>query len=126
MGSTLSVALGGAVGSVARHAVNVWMTRTVPHAAIPYATFVINVGGCFTIGVLSGLLASQRLVMSVEGRAFVFVGLLGGFTTFSTFGLDTIVLVQSGLRGTAVWNVVGQVTLGLLAVYIGFLLGTRS
>ena len=125
MGSTLSVALGGAVGSVARHVVNVVMTRAVPHFALPYATFLVNVTGCLAIGVLSGLMASQRLVLSAESRAFVFVGLLGGFTTFSTFGLDTLALMQSGLRGTALWNIGGQVSLGLLAVYVGFVLGSK-
>jgi fluoride exporter len=121
----LAVALGGAVGSVARYAVSLAMARTVPHLALPYATFFVNVLGCLVIGLLSGLVASHRLELSVEARSFIFVGVLGGFTTFSTFGLDTLALVQSGLRGLAIWNVASQVGLGLLAVSLGFGLASR-
>jgi CrcB protein len=118
------VGLGGALGSMLRHGVNHVMTRVSPNLALPYATFAVNLAGCFVIGVLSGLLASQRIAMTHEARAFVFVGVLGGFTTFSSFGLDTFTLFQAGLRLTAVWNIAGQVGLGLLAVYAGFFLGT--
>jgi CrcB protein len=117
------VGIGGAIGSMLRHGVNVAMTRVAPHVALPYATFTVNIIGCFVIGLLSGLIASARLAMSPEMRAFVFVGVLGGFTTFSSFGLDTLILLQTGLRATAIWNVAGQVGLGLLAVYAGFVYG---
>jgi CrcB protein len=83
----------------------------------------VNVLGCLAIG--RPLMASQKLVLSAERRAFVFVGVLGGFTTFATFGLDTLALAQSGLRAAALWNVAGQVTVALLAVCGGFLLGSR-
>jgi CrcB protein len=123
--AALLVALGGAIGSVTRYLINLGMTRAVPHLVVPYATFGINVIGCFVIGVLAGMVAAERVAMSTEARAFLFVGVLGGFTTFSTFGLDTLVLLQSGLRGTALWNVAGQVGLGLVAVFAGFLSGSR-
>ena len=120
MTTTIAVALGGALGSVARHLVNLSMARSVPHLALPYATFVETVVGCFAIGLLAGLTAGQRLQLAEASRAFVFIGLLGGFTTFSTFGLDTLALLQSDLRALAMLNVVGQVVIGLLAVYTGF------
>lgn len=117
------VAVGGAIGSALRHGVNVTMTRVSPQAVVPYATFSVNIIGCFVIGLLSGLVAGARVTMSTDLRAFVFVGVLGGFTTFSSFGLDTLTLLQSGQRVTAIWNIGGQVGLGLLAVYLGFLYG---
>lgn len=125
MTTWLAVGVGGAAGSMARHAVNVVAVRLVPHLALPYATFAVNIAGCFVIGLLAGLLSAGRLTMTADARALVFVGILGGFTTFSTFGLDTITLLQSGLRSTAIVNVGGQVALGLLAVYLGMLVGHR-
>jgi CrcB protein len=121
----LAVGLGGAAGSMARHGVNVLTVRLAPHLSVPYATFAVNVVGCFVIGLLASLLSSGRIAMTTDARAFVFVGILGGFTTFSTFGLDTLTLLHTGLRTTAIWNVVGQVALGLLAVYLGIVAGER-
>ena len=121
----LAVGLGGAAGSMTRHGVNVLVARVAPHLTVPYATFAVNVVGCFVIGLLVGLLSAGRIAMTADTRAFVFVGILGGFTTFSTFGLDTLTLLHTGLRTTALWNVAGQVVLGLLAVYVGMLAGQR-
>jgi CrcB protein len=117
-----AVAAGGALGSMARH----WVNRELAHRlerSVPYATFVVNVIGCLVIGTLAGRIASGRLHMTPAMRTFVFVGLLGGFTTFSSFGLDTFTLAHGGDHSTAFWNVAGQVGLGLGAVYLGFNLG---
>ena len=89
------------------------------------STLAVNVIGCAIIGLLAGQLAIGRLTMSASMRLFVFVGLLGGFTTFSSFGLDTFALVREGRHYAAVFNVATQVTLGLLAVAGGFALGHR-
>jgi CrcB protein len=113
------VALGGALGSLARHGVNV----AIAHAfgrAVPYATASVNLLGSLLIGVLAGLLASGRLTMSPNMRTFVFVGLLGGFTTFSSFMLDTLTLTSGGDHALALANVIGQVAVGLVAVYAGY------
>ena len=118
----IAVAIGGALGSVARHGVNVLVGRLV-HRPVPYATAAVNLAGCVVIGVLAGLLASDRLQMSTTVRAFVFVGVLGGFTTFSSFGLDTFTLGHGGDHKTAVWNIIGQVSLGLGGVWVGYYLG---
>jgi fluoride exporter len=121
----LAVGLGGAIGSMARHGVNVTMARGAGQAT-PYATLVVNVTGCAAIGVLAGLLASGRLTMSPTTRLFVFVGVLGGFTTFSSFGLDTFTLTQEGRHAAAAWNVLAQVLVGLAAVGGGYFVGLKS
>ena len=120
--SWLAVGLGGALGSLARHGVNVWVTRRMGQSG-PYATLVVNIVGCGVIGLLAGLLASERLVMTPTVRVFVFVGILGGFTTFSSFGLDTFTLAHGGDYVRAFWNVAGQIVLGLGCVWLGFYLG---
>ena len=119
----ITVAVGGALGSVARHGVNVLIGRLV-HRPVPYATAAVNLVGCVVIGLLAGLLASSRLQMSQTVRAFVFVGVLGGFTTFSSFGLDTFTLSREGSHTLAFWNVAAQVGLGLLGVAAGFRAGS--
>lgn len=121
----IAVAVGGALGSVARYGVSVVTLRTMPHYVVPLATFFVNVVGCFVIGLLAGRLVQQPASDSPELRAFVFVGILGGFTTFSTFALDTLTLTQSGMRVLAVLNVAGQVIVGLLAARAGWAIGIK-
>jgi CrcB protein len=91
---------------------------------VPYATATVNLIGSAIIGVLAGLVASERLAMTPTLRTFVFVGLLGGFTTFSSFMLDTLTLMHTGERTLALSNVVGQTVLGLIAVYAGYYVAT--
>ena len=121
----IAVASGGALGAMARHAVNKWVHHGWPFARFPLATLVVNVSGCFTVGVLAGLIATGRLPMRANWREFVFVGLLGGFTTFSTFGLDTMTLLRGGEAGQALANVALHIIGGLGAVYVGFLVVER-
>jgi CrcB protein len=121
--SWAAVAIGGALGSMARYGVHVWVEARVNRPA-PFATAIVNVIGCVVIGALAGLIASGRIQASETMRVFVFVGLLGGFTTFSSFGLDTFALARDGAFSTACWNVAGQVGLGLLAVAGGFRIGS--
>ena len=120
--SWIAVALGGALGSVARHWVNLEMAHRFERS-VPHATFVVNVVGCLVIGALAGRVAGGRLHLTPTMRTFVFVGVLGGFTTFSSFGLDTFTLAHGGDYARAFWNVAGQVALGLGAVWLGFYLG---
>jgi CrcB protein len=117
----LVVGLGGALGSLARHGVNVAVGRMAGHP-VPHATAVVNIVGCLCIGALAGAVASGRLEMSPTARAFLMVGILGGFTTFSSFGLDTLVLVQQGRAMTAFWNAAAQLGLGLLGVFAAYAL----
>jgi CrcB protein len=124
LGAIGAVALGGAIGSLARHGVNAVFAHLFVRA-VPYATAAVNLLGSLTIGVLAGLLASGRLTMSPNMRTFVFVGLLGGFTTFSSFMLDTLTLTHGGSHGLAISNVIGQVVVGLIAVYAGYYVVTN-
>jgi CrcB protein len=121
----VAVAIGGAIGSVARYAVAIVVARAFPHLVVPFATFAVNVVGCFIIGLLASRLAHHPHVESPELRAFVFAGFLGGFTTFSAFALDTVTLVQSGLRALAIVNALGQLITGLVAARIGWEIGTK-
>ena len=121
----LAVGLGGALGSMARHGVNVLIASRFGQV-VPYATLVVNVAGCAVIGVLAGLLAADRLSMTPTARLFVFVGVLGGFTTFSSFGLDTFALAREGRHAAALWNVGAQVVIGLAAVAGGYLLALKA
>ena len=115
----LAVAAGGALGSMARHGVNVLFAQLLQRAS-PYATATVNLAGALVIGALAGLIATGRLQWSVELRTFVFVGILGGFTTFSSFMLDTLTLAQGGAATLAFWNVALQTALGLFAVWGGY------
>jgi fluoride exporter len=115
----LAAGIGGAIGSIARHAVTVAAQRLAGRAT-PEATAVVNIAGCLIIGVLAGLLSTGALRLSEHTRVFVLVGLLGGFTTFSSFGLDTLMLARNGAVGLALVNVGTQVILGLTSVFAGF------
>jgi len=119
-----AVMIGGALGSLARHLVNTAITRVLGQS-VPWAVATVNITGCAIIGLLAGALAAQRIQMSTQMRAFVFVGILGGFTTFSSFGLDTLTLVREGQGVSAAINVAGQVVLGLGAVFAGYAIGVR-
>lgn len=121
----IAVAAGGALGSVARHGVNVAVHHAWPSLRFPLGTAVVNIVGCCVMGVLAGLVATGRLPMRTTWREFVFVGILGGFTTFSTFSLDTITLVRSNDGSQAFLNVLLQVGCGLAAVYFGFVVVER-
>ncbi len=114
----IAVLVGGAVGSAARHGFNLAAARLWGNG--PFTTAAVNIVGTLCIGLLAGSIASGRIAMGTTARAFVFVGLLGGFTTFSSYMLDTMTLMQSGAMGRALINLFGQIALGLAVVYLGF------
>ena len=112
----LVVGAGGFLGAALRYAVNVLAQRWLP-ASFPCATFLVNVTGCFAIGLLVATFDQGRA--GLTPRLFWVAGVLGGYTTFSAFGYETLALLRAGSPGAAWANVVGQVTLGLLAVWAG-------
>lgn len=118
----LAVAVGGALGSAARHGAGVLFNQALGRPG-PYATATVNILGSFAIGLLAGLIAHGRLHETPTMRAFVFVGVLGGFTTFSSVMLDTFTLAEGAHVTFAVANVAGQVLAGYAAAHVGFRLG---
>lgn len=105
---------------MARHGLNHVIQQRSLAGTFPTGIFAINVLGSIAIGVVAGLLASNRMQLSELQRTFFVVGVLGGFTTFSSFSLDTLTLMRSGQAFLAGVNVVGQVALSLAGVWLGF------
>ncbi|MBC8000182.1 MAG: fluoride efflux transporter CrcB [Leptolyngbya sp.] len=116
----LYIFLGAGLGGVLRFALSSLVTVAVNGTAFPLGTFVVNMVGCLTIGYL-GKLAETQSFLQGDGRLFIFVGLLGGFTTFSSYGIETFQLIRDGEIVSAIVNAVGQVVLGLTLVWLGFL-----
>ena len=115
----LIVGLGGFFGTVGRFLVSGLVHRFLP-PTFPYGTLTVNVLGCLAIGYLGGLVQARSL-LDPSQRLFILIGVLGGFTTFSTFAYETMTLTQSSelLKGAV--NVVSHVGLGLAAAWLGFL-----
>lgn len=111
------VALGGAIGAVLRYLVGT-AVQAGTGPGFPWGTLAVNVVGCLVIGVVSAL-ADRRGDVTPETRAFLVVGVLGGFTTFSAFANETMYAARSGSTSTAVLNVLASVGLCLAAVWAG-------
>ncbi|MCH7606569.1 MAG: fluoride efflux transporter CrcB [Chloroflexi bacterium] len=118
MMTALLVGVGGLIGSMMRYLVGVWVQSMFGSSWIPYGTLTVNVVGCFLIGLIVGW-AETRQFLGEGTRALVVVGLLGGFTTFSAFGYETIAMAREGHMVAAAANVGLQAALGLAAVWIG-------
>lgn len=116
--SVIFVALGGAVGSVFRYLLATWTQTASRSIDFPYGTLTVNLIGCFVIGFLSQL-AEARGAFTPESRALIFIGILGGFTTFSSFGNDTINLLRDGETINALANIGANVIFGLILVWLG-------
>jgi len=114
----LWVAIGGAAGSVLRYGTTIAVQRWT-QSSWPWATFAVNILGSFLIGWLAYMVVGRGAI-SVQTRLIVMVGLLGGFTTFSTFSLDTLRLIQEGGWRAAAANAVLSVAGGLIAAWAGF------
>ena len=125
MNTWIAVALGGALGSVARHTMNRFVSQQLTHA-VPAATGTVNLVGCLIAGLITGLVVSGQIRMGMTARTFVFVGILGGFTTFSAFGLDTFTLIHEGRPIAAFANVLVQSAGGIAGVALGYALGTAT
>jgi len=109
---------GGFLGSALRYGLGGWLARWRGSGDFPIETFVINVTGCLVIGFLSGL-AETRGLFQGPTRVFLFIGVLGGYTTFSTLGYETFQLLRDGQFGLGMLSAAGQFVLGLTAVWLG-------
>jgi len=117
------IALGGAVGAILRYGASIGIYSLFGRG-FPYGTLFVNVFGSLLMGVLTVMLL-ERLDIGAEWRAAVLVGLLGSFTTFSTFSIETLYLLEQGESMRAVVNMVLSVLLCLAAVWFGVLLGRQ-
>jgi CrcB protein len=112
------VAIGGAVGSVSRYLLSTVVLRA-SGSLFPLGTFAVNVIGCMVFGALVGA-AEQRVALTPEVRTFLLVGVLGGFTTFSSYAFESVALLQDGQFAAAAFNIVGQVAAGLLGFWVAY------
>lgn len=112
------IAVGGAFGAVLRYLV-AGAAQRLGGATFPVGTLVVNVLGCLVIGLLGGMLAGPVLMRDAY-RTFLQIGLLGAFTTFSTYGIETFALVNEGSWGLALLNVVASNVCGFGAVWVGY------
>jgi CrcB protein len=118
MEKALWVGFGGFLGSVLRYAVGGWIGRMKAAWTFPLETLVVNATGCFVIGFLAGI-SDSRGVLTGTTRAFLFIGLLGGFTTFSTFGYETLRFLRDGQWQVALRSTLLQVGLGIGGAWAG-------
>src|SRR5574340_781897 len=114
----LFVGFGGFAGAILRYVLSGYVQQAARSAAFPYGTLVVNVVGCVVIGLLSQLAESRGLLVA-DTRALLLPGFLGGFTTFSTFGNETMNLFRDGEMPIALANTAANVLLGLGAVWAG-------
>lgn len=119
MKSILLVGLGGFIGAVARYKLGGWVLHLTVQEKFPYGTFAVNLIGCLVVGVLAGL-AEKYEMFGPDTRLFLFTGLMGGFTTFSAFGLETVFLFRRGEPWIAMTYAGASVLLGIVAVWLGF------
>jgi len=115
----LLVGAGGFAGSVLRYAVSGLVHRLMPFATFPFGTLAVNALGCLVIGVLGGF-SEGRHAIGHDLRLFLFLGLLGGFTTFSSFGYETLALLRDGENARAAANVALQLVTGLGLAWAGY------
>jgi fluoride exporter len=118
MHNLLLIGLGGFTGALLRYSLTGFIQSWSKSLSFPYGTLVVNLLGCLLIGALSQV-AEVRGVISPEARSFIFIGLLGAFTTFSTFGNDTVSLFRDGKDLLSFVNIGLHLVLGLSAVWLG-------
>jgi len=115
----LAIGTGSFIGGILRYLISQFMLVRFP-SAFPFGTFAVNIIGCFFIGLVFGL--ADKGSIAPAWRLFLATGLLGGFTTFSAFSNETVVLLRDGQIGYAAAYVVSSVLLGLLATFMGTIL----
>ena len=116
----IAIAIGGAIGAVARYALSMLVLR-VSGTLFPLGTFVVNVVGCLVFGAIAGA-SAERVQIPPATRLFLLTGVLGGFTTFSSYAFETFVLMRDGQMFWAAINVAGQVVAGLVGMWAGYVI----
>jgi len=119
MRTLVLIGTGGFIGSILRYLLSGYVQQLSKGLQVPFGTLAVNVVGCVLVGFLAEL-ADQRSLISDETRGFLIVGILGGFTTFSAFGNETMSLLRSGALWLAGVNIIGHMLLSLIAVWLGY------
>lgn len=117
----LAIFLGGGTGSVLRYCVQMALHERIVPYSFPWATFTVNILGSFLIGLFYAL--SERFNLSTEVRLMLTAGLCGGFTTFSTFSNDGLILIKQGFYGVFILYTLLSITLGIIAALVGGAVG---
>jgi CrcB protein len=123
MSQVIAIAVGGAFGSVLRYGLSTWV-HTLVGRGFPYGTLAVNVLGCLAMGFLFVLLV-ERMGESVLWRAGLLIGVLGGFTTFSTFSIETFNLIEQGAMAKAAGNMAASLVLCVGATWLGVILARQ-
>ncbi len=118
MSKLFLIGVGGFIGTLFRYSLSGFVQQISKQIGFPYGTLTVNLAGCFIIGFLSYLVENHGLFPGVQ-RQFIYVGLLGGFTTFSTFMNETMHLAMDGETLLTFLNISMHIVLGLLAVWLG-------
>lgn len=119
------VALGGAIGAVGRYWISGWVSRLSTPSVFPWGTLTVNVVGALVLGTFVGATAFGRFAVSPNLRAFVAIGVLGAFTTFSTFAYENLEALRVGDLRSAILNIGASLFVGLAACWIGLAVGQR-
>jgi len=114
----IAIGFGGAIGAITRYGVSGW-AYSFAGTSFPWGTFIVNMIGSLLIGLCAGIV--EEVQFSDEIKMFVFVGLLGSFTTFSTFSYKNFQMIQEGEYGLIAANVGGSIILGLAMVFVGMM-----
>jgi CrcB protein len=117
MRALLFVGIGGGLGSILRYMISVFAGRHIP-IVFPIGTLLVNISGCFLIGVFYSIF-SRHADLNSDWRLFLITGICGGYTTFSTFSYDGLILLKQGSNLSFMFYVLGSVVLGLLATFAG-------
>jgi len=123
MSQVIAIAIGGAFGSVLRYGLSTWV-HTLVGRGFPYGTLAVNVLGCMAMGVLFVLLV-ERMGASAVWRAGLLIGVLGGFTTFSSFSIETFNLIEQGAMAKAAGNIAASLVLCVGATWLGVIIARQ-
>lgn len=122
---SVAVAVGGALGAVSRYLLSGWVAHLTGESLFPFGTLVVNTSGAFVLGVIMGGAGSGRFLVPPTVRTLLTIGILGGYTTFSTFSYETVEALRVGDIRVALANVGATVILGLAACWAGLSVGER-